>query len=255
MRNHDKYKYVFTEELESVLIIKINKQETLNSLNLHLLNELDDLFDSIEYNLYSCIIITGEGKAYIAGADISEMVNMNELEAKAFSLKGNNLFKKIENFQIPVIAAINGYAIGGGCELAMACDIRLASIKAKFGQPECGLGIIPGFLGTKRLSNIVGLSKAKELIFTGKLINAQEAYQIGLVNAVYEENELIEKSILMAKEISKNNNQAIRIAKKTINENYYLNIDESIINEINSFSNCFKAENHKNLMIKFLNKK
>ena len=175
---------------EGVVKLTISSPATLNALNSTILAELEDFVDSIDLDRTRVLVITGEGKAFVAGADISEMAHLSEEEGLAFGRLGARVFKKIEDLPFPVIAAVNGYALGGGCELSMACDIRIASAKARFGQPEVGLGIIPGFSGTYRLPKLVGQGIAKELIYTGKMIGADEALRIGLVNSVVPPEEL-----------------------------------------------------------------
>lgn len=250
------YKHFILNLQEGLLIIKINKPDTLNALNTELINEFNLLLDEIENDKdINAVIITGEGKAFVAGADIKEMMSLNEEEAKQFSMKGSSLFKRIEELSKPVIAAINGFAIGGGCELALSCDIRLSTDKAKFACPEINLGIIPGFSGTKRLSNTVGISKAKELIFTGKTIDAKEAHRIKLVDYVYSSDELMNEAIKLGTSIKSKHPAILSIAKQTINSNYYNDIDNSIDNESSSFAKCFSTGIPKKYMDKFLNKK
>ena len=177
------YTKLIVEKQDAVCIVKINNPQAMNALNSTVLGELDAAFTEIAKDAdLKAVIITGEGRAFVAGADISQMSTMTAAEGKAFGEKGAEVFRKIEKLPIPVIAAVNGFALGGGCELAMACDIRIASVKAKFGQPEVGLGITPGFSGTQRLPRIVGMGIAKELIYTADIIDAAEAYRIGLVN-------------------------------------------------------------------------
>ena len=186
-----KAEFIKYEEEGTISIITINRPEALNSLNSKVLDELSKVLDKIDINKIKSIIITGAGeKSFVAGADISEMSNLTKKQASACSKKGNDVFRKIETYPIAVIAAINGFALGGGCELSLSCDIRICSDNAIFGQPEVGLGIIPGFGGTQRLARIVGIRKAKQMIFSGKNIKADEALRIGLVNAVYPQNEL-----------------------------------------------------------------
>ncbi|HSH35730.1 enoyl-CoA hydratase-related protein, partial [Schnuerera sp.] len=193
------FKYVFLKKDKNIGILSINRPDALNALNSNVLYELDKIIDiAIDDNEIHTLILTGEGRAFVAGADISEMKNMDIFTARKFADKGLKLFRKIEQMEKPVIAAVNGFALGGGCELAMCCDIRIASTKAKFGQPEVGLGIIPGFAGTQRLSRIVGMGKAKELIFTADMVDAEEAYRIGLVNKVVLAEELMNEAVAMA---------------------------------------------------------
>ena len=170
-------------------ILTINRPKALNALNSEVLDELDKVLDSIDTYKIRALILTGAGeKSFVAGADIAEMSTLTKEQGKAFSKKGNDVFRKLETLEIPVIAAINGFALGGGCEIAMSCDIRICSENAIFGQPEVGLGITPGFGGTQRLARLVGPGMAKQMIFTGQNIKAEEALRIGLVNAVYPQN-------------------------------------------------------------------
>jgi enoyl-CoA hydratase len=186
--------FIKYEEEGQISIITINRPKALNALNSQVLDELNRELDNIDTNKIRSLIITGEGeKSFVAGADISEMSTLTKEQGKSFSKKGNDIFRKIETFPIPVIAAINGYALGGGCEISMSCDIRICSENAIFGQPEVGLGITPGFGGTQRLARLVGMGMAKQMIFTAQNIKADEALRIGLVNAIYPQNELLMK--------------------------------------------------------------
>jgi enoyl-CoA hydratase len=211
--------------------------------------------DSLDPATTRALVITGEGKSFVAGADISEMAHLSEAEGLAFGQLGAAVFKKIEDLPFPVIAAVNGFALGGGCELAMACDIRIASAKAKFGQPEVGLGIIPGFSGTYRLPKLVGQGMAKELIYTGKVIAADEALRIGLVGSVVEPEELEGAVDALLAAILKNAPIAVRYAKACINGNYDLPADESIALENHYFAKCFTTEDQKEGMAAFLEKR
>ena len=178
-----KTEYIKYEEKDQISIITINRPKALNALNSKVLEELDKTFDSIDTKKIRAVIITGAGeKSFVAGADIAEMSTLNKEQGTAFSKKGNDVFRKIETFEIPVIAAVNGYALGGGWEIAMSCDIRICSENAIFGQPEVGLGITPGFGGTQRLARLVGMGMAKQMIYTGQNIKADEAKRINLVN-------------------------------------------------------------------------
>lgn len=249
-------KFVLKEYVENVLIIKINNPGALNALNSEVLSEIGEAFDeaSKDSNV-NAIILTGEGKAFVAGADISEMSTLNAEQGKAFGEHGAGVFRKIETTPKAVIAAVNGFALGGGCELAMACDIRLASEKAKFGQPEVTLGITPGFSGTQRLSRLVGLGKAKELIFTGNIIGAKEAKEIGLVNEVTEPEKLMEVALEMAKKIASNAQIAVRYSKEAIDRGYQTDINSAIDIEANLFGLCFATEDQKEGMKAFLEKR
>lgn len=228
----------------------------MNALNTTVLSELDSAFSAIaEDSSISAVIVTGEGKAFVAGADISQMSNMNAAEGKAFGEQGAAVFRKIELLDKPVIAAINGFALGGGCELAMSCDIRIASSKAKLGQPEVGLGITPGFSGTQRLPRIVGMGHAKELIYTADIIDAAEAYRIGLVNKVVEPETLMETALAMARKIAKKAPIAVKYSKEAINKGIQTDMDSAIAIEANLFGLCFATEDQKEGMKAFLEKR
>lgn len=248
------YNYLKINKVENVCVATISAPKSLNALNSNVLNELGSLLDNFDSDV-RVLIITGDGeKSFVAGADISEMAGLDEAQGFAFGKRGADVFRKIETLPIPVIAAINGFALGGGCELAMACDIRIASTNAKFGQPEVGLGIIPGFSGTYRLAKLVGMGYAKQMIFTGKPIRADEALRIGLVNAVYEQSELMDNAMAIANSIVANAPIAVRFAKQCINEEYDLNADEAIAYENKMFGKCFSTKDQKEGMNAFLNK-
>lgn len=209
--------FVNLEQKGHVGIVTIDRQEALNALNSQVLDDLSAVLDQVNHNdeIY-VVVLTGAGRSFVAGADIAEMKEFSAIEGKRFGLHGGNVFLKLENLSKPVIAAVNGFALGGGCELCMSCDIRLASEKAKFGQPEVGLGITPGFGGTQRLPRIVGIAKAMELILTAKVIGAAEAQTIGLVSAVYPPEELMDKALELANAICQNAQIAVCEAKKCI---------------------------------------
>ena len=250
------YTKLLIEKQENICIVKINNPQALNALNTTVLSELDCAFSEIASdNSISAVILTGEGKAFVAGADIAQMSTMNAAEGKAFGEKGAAVFRKIELLDKPVIAAINGFALGGGCELAMCCDIRIASAKAKMGQPEVGLGITPGFSGTQRLPRIVGMSVAKELIYTADVINAEEAYRIGLVNKVVEPEALMDSALAMAKKIAKKAPIAVKYSKEAINRGMQTDLDSAIAIEANLFGLCFSTEDQKEGMAAFLEKR
>ena len=247
--------FIKYEEEGTTAIISINRPKALNALNSQVLEELDKTLDTIDISKIKALIITGTGeKSFVAGADISEMSTLTKRQAENFSKKGNDIFKKIENFPIPTIAAVNGFALGGGCEISMSCDIRISSENAIFGQPEVGLGIIPGFGGTQRLPRLIGASMAKQIIFTGKNINAEEALRIGLINAIYPRNELLNEAKKLAHEISKNNDYAIKNSKKAINEGLQVDIDKGIQIEEKYFGDCFETPDQKERMENFLHK-
>jgi enoyl-CoA hydratase len=249
------YQFLKSEHNEGITVLKISAPKSLNALNSTILKELDDFVGHLDAQT-RVLIITGDGeKSFVAGADISEMAHLNEPQGQEFGRLGAQVFRRIELLPIPVIAAVNGFALGGGCELAMACDIRIASSKAKFGQPEVGLGIIPGFSGTYRLPKLIGQGYAKEMIYTGKVIRADEALRIGLVNAVYEPEELMGKAMEMAAMMLKNAAIAIRLAKQSINEGYDLDADAAIALENKLFGQCFATKDQKEGMDAFLNKR
>ncbi len=249
------YQFLKFEHNEGITVLKISAPKSLNALNSSILKELDDFVGHLDAQT-RVLIITGDGeKSFVAGADISEMAHLNEPQGQEFGRLGAQVFRRIELLPIPVIAAVNGFALGGGCELAMACDIRIASSKAKFGQPEVGLGIIPGFSGTYRLPKLIGQGYAKEMIYTGKVIRADEALRIGLVNAVYEPEELMSKAMEMAAMMLKNASIAIRLAKQSINEGYDLDADGAIALENKLFGQCFATKDQKEGMDAFLNKR
>ena len=248
------YNFLKIEQNGPITILTISAPKSLNALNSNILNELNQALDELDKNT-RVLIITGDGeKSFVAGADISEMAGLNEAEGFAFGKRGADVFRKIETLTIPVIAAVNGFALGGGCELAMACDIRICSDNARFGQPEVGLGIIPGFSGTYRLAKLVGMGMAKQLIYTGKNIKADEALRIGLVNAVYPQAELMPAALQMAESICANAPVAVAYAKKCINEEYDLPADEAVAFENKLFGKCFVTEDQKAGMQAFLTK-
>ena len=249
------YNFLKVEHNDGITVLKISAPKSLNALNSTILKELDAFIGALDATT-RVLVITGDGeKSFVAGADISEMAHLNEQEGFEFGRLGAQVFRKIEVLPIPVIAAINGFALGGGCELAMSCDIRIASSKAKFGQPEVGLGIIPGFSGTYRLPKLIGQGYAKEMIYTGKVIRADEALRIGLVNAVYEPEELMGKAMEMAQMMLKNAPVAISLAKQSINEGYDLDADGAIGLENKLFGKCFATVDQKEGMDAFLNKR
>ena len=260
--------FVTYEVQDRVGIITINREKALNALNSQVLDELGEAFDGVDVNEIRCLVLTGAGeKSFVAGADIGEMSNLTKAEGEAFGKKGNDLFRRIETFPIPVIAAVNGFALGGGCEIAMSCDIRICSDNAMFGQPEVGLGITPGFGGTQRLARLVSPGMAKQLIYTARNIKADEALRIGLVNQVIsaETNEagevtvsakdaLMAAALKMAGGIAKNAPIAVRNCKKAINEGLQVDIDKAIVIEEKLFGDCFETEDQKAGMANFLEK-
>ncbi|MGF6906423.1 enoyl-CoA hydratase-related protein [Fusobacterium sp. PH5-44] len=245
------------ESNESIVTISLNRPKALNALNKELITELDSIINILEKdNNIKVIIITGSGdRAFAAGADIEEMSLLNPDDGKAWGAMGSMVFRKIEKSKKIYISAINGYALGGGCELAMACDIRIGSHNIKMGLPETGLGIIPGYGGTQRMQRIIGMGKAKELIFTCDLIDAQEALRIGLINHVVESEVLLEKSYEIAKKIIKNSFNAVMLAKEAINIGNQVDIDSGIKIEQNLFGLCFAHNDQKEGMNAFLEKR
>ena len=232
--------FILYEVKDAVATITINRPKALNALNSQVLDELDATLDAIDLNTVRAVILTGAGdKSFVAGADIGEMSTLTKAEGEAFGKKGNDVFRKLETLPIPVIAAVNGFALGGGCEISMSCDIRICSENAMFGQPEVGLGITPGFGGTQRLARTVGVGMAKQLIYTARNIKADEAYRIGLVNAVYPAEKLIPAAEKLAATIAKNAPIAVRNCKKAINDGLQVDMDKAIVIEEKLFGDCF----------------
>ncbi len=246
----------FVVEMEDgVALVRINRPQALNALTTALLLEFDTVLDAIEASDASAVILTGEGKAFVAGADIAEMKNLNAEAGRDFGALGSRIFRRLELFRLPVIAAVNGYALGGGCELAMACDIRIASDKAKFGQPEVGLGIIPGFSGTQRLPRLVGASRAKELIFTGEMVSASDALAMGLVSRVVAPETLVPTCRELAAKIRKNAPLAVRYAKAAINGGLDSTVETGMALERDLFGLCFATGDQKEGMTAFVEKR
>jgi enoyl-CoA hydratase len=247
---------VLFEIEKPIAIITINRPKALNALNEETLRELDVLVDQIAANHeIQAVIITGQGNAFVAGADIAAMQNKSVLESRVFAQMGQQVMMKIERLEQPVIAAVNGYALGGGCELAMACDLRIASEKAKFGQPEVGLGIFPGFGGTQRMPRLVGAGKAKELILTGDTIDAAGALAIGLVNHVVAPEELMAFCKALAQRMTSKAPLAVRMAKQAINEGLQVDIDRGMTIEQDLFGFCFSTQDQREGMTAFLEKR
>ena len=238
-------------------VATINRPKALNALNSEVLSDLDELVQTVSADAdIRALVITGSGeKASVAGADIGEMSTLTPEEGEAFGKHGNDVFRKLETLPIPTIAAVNGFALGGGCELSMSCDIRICADTAVFGQPEAGLGITPGFGGTQRLARLVGPGMAKQLIYTAKNIKADEAYRIGLVNAVYPLDELMPAAEKMAETIAKNAPIAVRACKKAINEGLEVEMDDAVVIEEKLFGSCFKTADQIEGMSAFLEKR
>ena len=247
--------FVLYEVKDQIAVITINREKALNALNSQVLDELNETLDGVDIDSIRCLILTGAGeKSFVAGADIGEMSTLTKAEGEAFGKKGNDLFRRIETFPIPVIAAVNGFALGGGCEISMSCDIRICSDNAVFGQPEVGLGITPGFGGTQRLARLVGPGMAKQMIYTARNIKADEALRIGLVNAVYPKEELMAQAEKMAAGIAKNAPIAVRNCKKAINEGLDADMDKAVEIEEKLFGDCFETEDQRYGMEFFLDK-
>ena len=260
--------YILYEQNGNVATITINREKALNALNSQVLDELNATLDAVDLATVRCLVITGAGsKSFVAGADIGEMSSLTKAEGEAFGKKGNDVFRKIETFPIPVIAAVNGFALGGGCEISMSCDIRICSDNAVFGQPEVGLGITPGFGGTQRLARLVGAGMAKQMIYTARNIKAADAYRIGLVNEVYSaevdadgnvvksaQEVMLAAAQKMAATIAKNAPIAVRNCKKAINEGLDADMDQAIVVEEKAFGSCFETEDQKAGMGNFLEK-
>ncbi|HIS51995.1 MAG TPA: enoyl-CoA hydratase/isomerase family protein [Candidatus Onthomonas avicola] len=247
--------FIQYEVQDMVAVLTIDRPKALNALNSAVLEELDAAISAIDLDTVRCLIITGAGpKSFVAGADIGEMSTLTKAEGEAFGKKGNDVFRKIETLPIPVIAAVNGFALGGGNELAMSCDIRICSNNAMFGQPEVGLGITPGFGGTQRLARLVSPGMAKQLIYTARNISAEEALRIGLVNAVYEPEDLMGAALKMAAGIAKNAPIAVRACKKAINEGLEKDMDEALVLEEGLFGSCFETHDQVEGMACFMSR-
>ena len=247
--------FVNYEVQGAVAILTINRPEALNALNSQVLSDLDEAITKVEADDgVHAVILTGAGRSFVAGADIGEMKGFSARDGKKFGVHGGGVFLRLENLSKPVIAAVNGFALGGGCELAMSCDIRLASEKAKFGQPEVGLGITPGFGGTQRLARIVGVSNAMELILTAKVIKAEEAARIGLVSRVCPAEELMDQALELANAIAANAQVAVRQSKAAIRRGMQTDMVTGAAFEAEAFGLCFSTEDQKDAMRAFVNK-
>ena len=260
--------FVLYEQKGAIGVITINRPEALNALNSQVLEDLEATFKAVDLKEVRALVLTGAGeKSFVAGADIGEMSTLTKKEGEAFGKKGNDVFRMIETFPIPVIAAVNGFALGGGCEISMSCDIRLCSDNAVFGQPEVGLGITPGFGGTQRLARLIGAGMAKQLIYTARNIKAPEAYRIGLVNQVVSaeldeagnqvksaQENLLATAEKMAQTIAANAPIAVRNCKKAINDGLQVDMDAAIVIEEKLFGDCFETEDQKAGMGNFLEK-
>ena len=284
--NMSTMKYIQLEPQDDIAILRINRPEALNAMNVDVISELSKMIDIVaaDDNI-KAVVITGAGeRSFCAGADISYMVNIDPMQAERYATSAQDVINKIDRLEKPVIAAVNGFALGGGCELAMACDIRIASSNAKMGQPEVTIGIPPGWGGTQRLMRLVGPAKAKELIFTGKMIMADEAYQIGLVNKVINtgpddklppeapkgdavkekeraieiakilNKKLMDECISLAKEVAKNSFVAVKVSKKLINRGMDTDLETGLRLEIYGWALCFAHEDRQKMMSAFLDK-
>lgn len=251
------YANLLVECRGNVGIVTINRPKALNALNPETIAELEHAFaDMGTDDTVKVIILTGAGeKAFVAGADIAAMKDLDPLAARAFAYKGQKVFTAIENMPKPVIAAIGGFALGGGCELAMACDIRIASENAKFGQPEVNLGVLPGFAGTQRLPRLVGKGIAKELIYTGDIIDAARAHAIGLVNKVVEQGKHLESAMEMAEKIAGKGPLAVRFSKEAINNGLEMDMDRACAYEAELFGLAFATHDRAEGMAAFLEKR
>lgn len=248
---------VLLEKKGNIAVATINRPKALNALNSAVVADLDEMIVQIMADEeIRALVITGSGeKAFVAGADIGEMSTLTKAEGEAFGKLGNDVFRRLEKLPIPTIAAVNGFALGGGCELSMSCDIRICADTAVFGQPETGLGITPGFGGTQRLARLVGPGMAKQMVYTARNIKAEEALRIGLVNAVYPLEELYGAAEKLASQIAANAPIAVRASKKAINEGIDLAMDEAVVVEEKAFGSCFESQDQQEGMGAFLEKR
>lgn len=250
------YQTIHYEKQDNIAIVTINRPEALNALNSTVITNLEQVVTTLENDRdIRCMILTGAGRSFVAGADIGEQCSLDLDGGRRWGQRGSALMRRIEKLEFPTIAAVNGFALGGGCELALSCDIILASEKAKFGQPEVGLGITPGFSGTQRLPRRVGIAKAKELIFSGRMIEADEAKEIGLVNVVYAPEALMDGALEMAKSFAKNAPIAVKYAKACIDRGMQMDIDGGVACENELFAMCFATADQKEGMGAFLEKR
>jgi enoyl-CoA hydratase len=251
------YEHLLFEENEGIAVLTFNRPKSMNALNGALLKELSQVLDEIEANEeIRVLILTGAGeKAFVAGADITELAQYNPIMAKNFGKIGQGAINKLQALSIPVIAAVNGFALGGGNEIALACDFIYASETAMFGLPEINLGIIPGFGGTQRLPRQIGIARAKEMIFTGKLIPAAEAAAIGLVNKVFAPDQLMAEVLKTAKVIASKGKVSLRAAKEAVNQGLGVDLATGCKIEIDLFSLCMASEDSKEGTTAFLEKR
>ena len=250
------YQTIHYEKKDHIGILTIDRPEALNALNSTVITELEQVIGEVEGDgALLGLILTGAGRSFVAGADIGEQQPLDLAGGRKWGQRGSALMRRIEKLEMPTIAAVNGFALGGGCELALSCDIILASEKAKFGQPEVGLGITPGFSGTQRLPRRVGTARAKELIFSGRMVKADEAERMGLVNAVCAPEELMDKAMEMAQSFAKNAPIAVKYSKACIDRGMQMDIDDGIALENELFAMCFATADQKEGMKAFLEKR
>ena len=250
------FENLIVEVQDGIATLTINREKVLNALNTATLMELSEAFYELDEDPdVNVIILTGAGKSFVAGADITEMQPLDAIEGRKFGMLGQSVFTQIENLSKPVIAAVNGFALGGGTELALACDIIYASEKAKFGQPEVGLGVTPGFGGTQRLPRRVGMAMAKEIIYTGRIINAEDALRIGLANKVVPPDALMEEVMNLAKEIASKGQVSVRLAKAAINRGMDVDINSALSLEVDAFGLCFSTHDQKEGMTAVVEKR
>lgn len=247
---------VTTSKTDGICTVKINRPDKLNAMNMDVAKELVEIFENLgKDDSVKVIILTGEGdKAFSAGADIEYMSKISADESEEYAKLGQLVTGTVENVKQPTIAAVNGFALGGGCELALSCDIRIAANTAKMGQPEVTIGITPGWGGTQRLMRIVGIAKAKELVYTGKMIKAEEAREIGLVNQVVELSTLMDETMKMAKTIAGNSSIAVRMSKVAMNKGRNADLDTGLGIELLAWRNCFTHPDREERMTSFVNK-
>lgn len=250
------YKILKTNVTDGIALVTISRPEALNALNSEFFTEFNDFLTFVEKNDgIKVLVITGEGKSFVAGADISELVNMNYEKACCFSKLGQKTFSRLGELKIPVIAAVNGYALGGGCELAMACDFRIVSKTAKFGQPEVNLGLIPGYAGTQRFSRLAGLGNALYAILSGEMIDAEQALKIGLAQKITEPENLMDEVMMVAKKMAANGSQAVRKSKEIIRKGFDTSLKEASALEAEAFSRLFDYPSTKEGLTAFLEKR
>lgn len=248
--------YVKFSAENGVGILTIDRPRALNALNDQVISELSQVLDQIDPDEVRCVIVRGSGeRAFVAGADIAQMSTLTQKEGQAFGKLGNDVFRKLETLSVPTIAAVCGFALGGGCELAMSCDIRICSDTAVFGQPEVGLGITPGFGGTQRMARLISPGMAKQLIYSARNIKAEEALRIGLVNAVYPVEELMPAAEKLAQTIAQNAPIAVRACKKAINDGLQTDMERGMEIEESLFGSCFETADQREGMTAFLEKR